>query len=244
MSVSVRDARALPADRRWIEGVYRDYLDDLAPLSTGVFPILGEVGHSEPDQLARWFADSSAHLLLILQSSLPVGFAMVACGGLAFAGRRSITAWPSLRRAADSVGRASAVPAAPLILDRFPGSWYRRRPAQSGCGDLLVARGVAVYPRRFRERVANARSPIPSFPARRGGRAVRRRAERWRSRPAGFDPRTDVAHQPEVFAQARVAAHRRRSSPTSPACRRTWPAGWRAGSRRWLRRSPASPERA
>ena len=84
MTVSVRDVRELPADRRWLESVYRDYLDDLAPLNTGVFPILGEVGHSEPDQLARWFADSSAHLLLILKGAQPAGFAMVARGGPGF----------------------------------------------------------------------------------------------------------------------------------------------------------------
>ena len=56
-TVSVRDTRANRGDRRWIEGVYRDYLDDLAPLNTGIFPMLGEIGHREPDQLARWFAD-------------------------------------------------------------------------------------------------------------------------------------------------------------------------------------------
>ncbi len=62
MTVSVRDARSSPADRRWIQGVYREYLDDLAPLNTGIFPVLGEVGHSEPDQLSRWFADSKSFL--------------------------------------------------------------------------------------------------------------------------------------------------------------------------------------
>ena len=54
VTVSVRDARASPSDRLWIESVYRDYLDDLAPLNTGIFPILGEVGHREPDQISRW----------------------------------------------------------------------------------------------------------------------------------------------------------------------------------------------
>ena len=84
MTVSVRDARSSPADKRWIESIYRDYLDDLTPLNTGVFPILGEVGHSEPDQLTRWFADSSANLLLILKSNEPAGFAMVGRGGPSF----------------------------------------------------------------------------------------------------------------------------------------------------------------
>ena len=60
VTVSVRDARASESDRLWIESVYRDYLDDLAPLNTGIFPVLGEVGHREPDQIARWFGDPNA----------------------------------------------------------------------------------------------------------------------------------------------------------------------------------------
>ena len=54
MTVSVRDARGNARDRQWIESVYRDYLDDLSPLNTGVFSAtsLGEIGYSESDQLA------------------------------------------------------------------------------------------------------------------------------------------------------------------------------------------------
>jgi hypothetical protein len=44
VTVSVRDARASASDRLWIENVYRDYLDDLAPLNTGIFPILAKSG--------------------------------------------------------------------------------------------------------------------------------------------------------------------------------------------------------
>src|SRR5580658_9199719 len=80
MTVSVRDTRQSRPDRRWIESVYRDYLNDLAPLGTGIFPILGEIGHREPDQLASWFADSSAQILTILHNDQPVGFAMVRLG--------------------------------------------------------------------------------------------------------------------------------------------------------------------
>ena len=43
VSVSVRDARAAPADRLWIQSVYRDYLDDLNP-GTGLFPALRDIG--------------------------------------------------------------------------------------------------------------------------------------------------------------------------------------------------------
>ncbi len=81
MTVSVRDARGREGDRRWIEGVYRDYLDDLAPLNTGIFPLLGEFGHREPDHIARWFGDPTSTPLVIAKSEEPVGFAMVARGG-------------------------------------------------------------------------------------------------------------------------------------------------------------------
>ncbi len=78
MTVSVRDARPSEGDRLWIGSIYREYLDDLASLSTGIFPVLGEVGHREPDQIARWFGDRNAFPLIILKTTERVGFAMVA----------------------------------------------------------------------------------------------------------------------------------------------------------------------
>jgi len=156
VSVSVRDAREMPADRRWIEGVYRDYLDDLAPLNTGVFPILGEVGHSEPDQLARWFADSSAYLLLILKSSVPAGFAMVARGRPAF-GRPAV----DFRMAEVFIARAQrrlgvGRTAVPLILDRFAGTWeiveYHRNPGAVDFWRRVVSNYTSGD---YQERVAN-----------------------------------------------------------------------------------------
>ncbi len=156
MTVSVRDVRELPADRRWLESVYRDYLDDLAPLNTGVFPILGEVGHSEPDQLARWFADSSAHLLLILKGAQPAGFAMVARGGPGF-GRapmdfRMAEFFIARQQRRLGVGRM----AVPLILDRFAGSWeiveYLRNPAAVAFWRGVIAQYTGGD---FRERVSN-----------------------------------------------------------------------------------------
>ena len=78
MTVSLRDARNNASDLAWIGSVYRDYLDDLGLLNTGIFPALGEIGHREPDQLQRWLVDRSAALLTILDDQQPVGFAMVA----------------------------------------------------------------------------------------------------------------------------------------------------------------------
>ena len=80
MTVTVRDARTQPGDRKWIETVYRDYMDDLGLLNTGIFPSLGEIGHREPDQLERWFMDSTATLLTIVDEGQPAGFALVARG--------------------------------------------------------------------------------------------------------------------------------------------------------------------
>ncbi len=171
MTVSVRDARDQAADRRWLESVYRDYLDDLAPLNTGVFPILGEVGHSEPDQLARWYADSSAHLLVILKSGVPAGFAMVARGGPAGSrppvDYRMAEFFISRPQRRLGVGRL----AVPLILDRFAGSWeiteYQRNPGAVN----FWRRVVAHYTRgHYEERVANGevRQTFVSGTTRRG----------------------------------------------------------------------------
>ncbi len=156
MTVSVRDARASRADREWIEGVYRDYLDDLAPLNSGIFPVLGEVGHSESDQLARWFADSSAAPLLILRGQQPAGFAMVARGA-SRAGQPPIDyrmAEFFIARAFRRLGVGKL--AVEIILNRFAGRWeileYQRNPAAV----TFWRRVVAGYTKgRFQERVAN-----------------------------------------------------------------------------------------
>ncbi|MGC1729040.1 MAG: hypothetical protein WA747_06635, partial [Steroidobacteraceae bacterium] len=71
-TVSVRDARTSPDDKRWIESVYREYLDDLNP-GTGLFPALGEIGHREGDQIAHWFGDPNTYPLVILKGTEPVG---------------------------------------------------------------------------------------------------------------------------------------------------------------------------
>jgi predicted acetyltransferase len=131
MTVSLRDARTNPRDREWIESVYRDYLDDLGLLNTGIFPALGEIGHREPDQLQRWFVDRTATLLTILDDKQPAGFAMVARETQAsraadFRMAEFFVARGYRRR---GVGRN----AVRLIFDRFAGRWeileYSRNPA-------------------------------------------------------------------------------------------------------------------
>jgi predicted acetyltransferase len=158
-TVSVRDARASEVDRLWIERVYRDYLDDLAPLNTGIFPILGEVGHREPDQIARWYGDPNAFPLVIAKASEPVGFAMVV---RASAAGSPASSGPSRYRMAEffisrpnrglGIGRG----AVQLILDRFAGRWeiveYLRNPGAV----RFWRRVVSGYTQgHFQERVVN-----------------------------------------------------------------------------------------
>lgn len=122
-TIAVRDARGSPADKRWIASMYRDYLDDLAPASTGVFPALGEVGHSEPDQLERWFADATATPLVIVRGAAPVGFAIVARGAQVRGGSpvdyRMAEFFVAREQRRRGVGRSVV----PIILDRFAGRW-------------------------------------------------------------------------------------------------------------------------
>jgi predicted acetyltransferase len=157
VTVSVRDARHNDSDRLWIEGVYRDYLDDLSPLNTGIFPMLGEFGHREPDHIARWFGDPGAVPLVILQSDRPVGFAMVARGAPQGTGKRRT----DYRMAEFFIARSHrrlgiGRTAVPLILDRFAGRWeiteYLRNPTAVSFWRRVL---VAYTSGRYEERVTN-----------------------------------------------------------------------------------------
>jgi predicted acetyltransferase len=156
VTVSVRDARSSEGDRSWIESVYRDYLDDLAPLNTGIFPVLGEVGHREPDQLTRWFSDSSAYPLAIVKSGTPVGFAMVARGS-PVAGRPAV----DYRMAEFFIARSQrrlgiGRMAVQLILNRFAGRWEITEYLRNPTAVSFWRRVVALYTQgNFQERIVN-----------------------------------------------------------------------------------------
>jgi predicted acetyltransferase len=79
MPISLRDARYSVDARRWVEGVFPEYLDSLMAVSmnTGIFPVRGEFGDREPDLLARWFNDDSSTPLVFMSGTAPVGFAVV-----------------------------------------------------------------------------------------------------------------------------------------------------------------------
>jgi predicted acetyltransferase len=166
VTISLRDARSSREDRSWIAKVFRDYIDDLDPLSTGIFPVLGEVGHREPDQVARWFGDPNAFPLVIAQSQLPVGFAMVARASGAAADYRMGEFFIDRGHRGLGLGRG----AVQLILDRFAGRWeiteYQRNPIA-----VKFWRGVvtAYTGGRFQERIFNGevRQSFESGPRRR-----------------------------------------------------------------------------
>ena len=166
MPISLRDARSSRADRSWIAKVFRDYIDDLDPLSTGIFPVLGEVGHREPDQVARWFGDPNAFPLVIAQSQLPVGFAMVARAPGAAADYRMGEFFIDRGHRGLGLGRG----AVQLILDRFAGRWeiteYQRNPIAVKFWRRVV---TAYTGGRFEERIFNGevRQSFESGPRRR-----------------------------------------------------------------------------
>jgi predicted acetyltransferase len=151
----VRDARSSESDRVWMAGVYREYLDDLAALSTGLFPILGEIGHREPDQVARWFGDRHTVPLVILKADERVGFALI--GSRAGAPDRP----PTYRMIEFFIARASrrrgiGRTAVDLILNRFAGHWEITEYLRNPTAVSFWRRVVASYTRgRYEERVSN-----------------------------------------------------------------------------------------
>jgi len=154
-SVSVRDARAAPADRLWIQSVYREYLDDLNP-GTGLFPRLGEVGHREPDLIAHWFGDPNTYPLVIVRGSEPVGFARVV-RSVAGAAQPRIDYrmgefFVSRARRRLGIGRT----AVQLILSRFAGRWEISEYLRNATAVSFWRRVVASYTQgSYQERIVN-----------------------------------------------------------------------------------------
>ena len=155
VSVSVRDARSAPADRLWIQSVYRDYLDDLNP-GTGIFPALGEVGHREPDQIAHWFGDPNTFPLVIVKGSEPVGFARV-LRAVASAAQPRIDyrmAEFFVLRTRRRLGIGET--AVQLILSRFAGRWEISEYLRNTAAVSFWRRVVASYTRgSYQERIVN-----------------------------------------------------------------------------------------
>ena len=155
LTVSLRDARAAPGDRLWIQSVYRDYVDDLNP-GTGLFPKLPEVGHREPDQIAHWFGDPNTFPLIILKGNEPVGFARVLRAvGVPAPPRveyRMAEFFVARSRRRLGIGQM----AVHLILSRFAGRWEITEYLRNTEAVDFWRRVVARYTQgRYQERIVN-----------------------------------------------------------------------------------------
>lgn len=153
MTVSLRDARVHAADRQWMEGVFRDYLDDLRVHRTGLFPVLGAMGLPVPQQVQGWLADRNASLLTILDEQQPAGFAVViredADAGVDYRLAEFFIARPRRRR---GIGRA----AARLLFDRFAGRWLVAEDAANHEAIAFWRNVLAGYTRGdYRERTGH-----------------------------------------------------------------------------------------
>jgi ribosomal-protein-alanine N-acetyltransferase len=155
LTVSVRDARATPTDRLWIQSVYRDYLDDLNP-GTGVFPRLGEVGHREPDQIAHWFGDPNTFPLVIVRGSEPVGFARVLRAATSAASARIDYRMAEFFVARPRRRLGIGQTAVQLILSRFAGRWEITEYLRNATAVSFWRRVVASYTQgSYQERIVN-----------------------------------------------------------------------------------------
>jgi predicted acetyltransferase len=168
--VSVRDSRNTREDRRWIESVYRDYLNDLAPAATGIFPALGEIGHRIPDQLMRWYADPNAQVMTILYGDQRAGFAMVnqrlrqsAGVGIAAAVGADSPSGPTPEYSMAEFfiarpwrRRGIGAQAVRLLLDRFTGQWLITEHLLNATAVKFWRRVVSAYTgSKFQERIVN-----------------------------------------------------------------------------------------
>jgi predicted acetyltransferase len=168
--VSVRDSRNTREDRRWIESVYRDYLNDLAPAATGIFPALGEIGHRVPDQLMRWYADPNAQVMTILYGDQRAGFAMVnqrlrqSLGvGMAAAVGADAPPQPTPEYSMAEFfiarpwrRRGIGAQAVRLLLDRFTGQWLITEHLLNVAAVKFWRRVVAAYTgSKYQERIVN-----------------------------------------------------------------------------------------
>jgi predicted acetyltransferase len=157
VAVSLRDAKGSLDDRRWVRSVYRDYLNDLASLNTGIFPVLGEFGHREPDLLARWFADDRSHPLIILKSDQPAGFALVVRPQPAPAPQPQIDFRMSeffvlAKHRRLGVGQDAAT----LIFSRFAGQWEVTEYLRNAGAVGFWRRVISAYTQgRYSERIVD-----------------------------------------------------------------------------------------
>lgn len=76
MRLELRDARRSPADREWLTNVYPFYLHDLSEFDDGYYT-LDARGRWTPDHLPSWLDEQEDHPLILVESGLRVGAALV-----------------------------------------------------------------------------------------------------------------------------------------------------------------------
>lgn len=151
--VSVRDGRDNREDRRWIESVYRDYLADLAPAATGIFPALGEIGHRVPDQLMHWYSDPGAQVMTVVYGAERAGFAMLSATGDAANAEYVMKEFFIAR---NWRRRGIGAQAVRLLLDRFTGKWLITEHLRNTTAVNFWRRVVSAYTGgRYQERIVN-----------------------------------------------------------------------------------------
>jgi predicted acetyltransferase len=129
MGVSLRDARAVPADRRWFADAYVIWVEEMGREAAAAAAALVAVPAASAvparDEAARWLADVDAEVLAIARDGEAVGFAIVerrrhaahTASGPAL--HRLSELWIARGMRGLGIGRA----AVPLILDRHDGEW-------------------------------------------------------------------------------------------------------------------------
>jgi len=161
VAISIRDARNSPADRRYIQDAFGEYLDDLTrvTMNTGMFPAFGnfggDFGDRQPDMMARWFADDASHPLVILRDDQPTGFAVVCRPVMKrpdHADYRLAEFFVTRKTRRLGVGRE----AAELIFNRFHGRWEITEILRNQGAVAFWRRVVSAYTDGdFRETVLN-----------------------------------------------------------------------------------------
>jgi len=156
VTIHLREARSVPADRLWIESVYRDYLDDLSADSTGLFPALQEEGHTDRDLLGGWFRDERSTPFVILRAGRPIGFAVVTRPVSRGAGTDADYRLSEFFVVADQrklgVGREAAL----LLFARFNGKWEVTEQSRNTGAVQFWRRVIRLYTKgRYTERAGN-----------------------------------------------------------------------------------------
>jgi predicted acetyltransferase len=118
--IRLSNARDEASHREWLTNVYSFYLHDLSQFAPDEYRLTA-LGHWEPDHLPYWLSHAFCHPLVLLEGSVPVGFAFVGQAPFPFmsAGIRfRVAEFFILRsRRRSGVGRSAAHAA----LAAFPG---------------------------------------------------------------------------------------------------------------------------